>query len=183
MPTTDCLFENPADTLRPLKIFNRYGENYVIGAFHICGKEEICQGKLDKTDIPALSGRNWLVYDYKARTVCRLGDAGISFLLPEGGANLFLLVPDCGRGRLIGILEKYISCGGLRILREEECRVTALVCEAGTLGFAADQGPYRVRIDGRECEAVCRGGMLWTVQCEKVDCLVEIEWYGKGEVV
>ena len=155
----------------------------MIGAFHICGKEEICQGKLDKTDIPALSGRNWLVYDYKARTVCRLGDAGISFLLPEGGANLFLLVPDCGRGRLIGILEKYISCGGLRILREEECHVTALVCEAGTLGFAADQGPYRVRIDGRECEAVCRGGMLWTVQCEKVDCLVEIEWYGKGEVV
>ena len=82
-----------------------------------------------------------------------------------------------------GILEKYISCGGFRILREEECRVTALVCEAGTLGFAADQGPYRVRIDGREYEAVCRGGMLWTVQCEKVDCLVEIEWYGKGEVV
>ena len=183
MPTTDCLFENPADTLRPLKIFNRYGENYVIGAFHICGKEEICQGKLDKTDIPALSGRNWLVYDYEARTVCRLGVAWLNVMLPEGEEDLFLLCPNCGRSRIIGVLEKYISCGVLQILREEECRMTALVCEAGTIGFEADQRPDRVRIDGRECEAVCRGGLLWTVPCEKVDCLVEIEWYGKGEVM
>ena len=119
MPTTDCLFDNPADTLRPLKIFNRYGENYVIGAFHICEKDDICLGKLEMSDIPELSGRNWLVYAYQAGTVCRLGESGINFSLPEGGAELFLLIPDKGRGRLIGILEKYISCGCLRILHED----------------------------------------------------------------
>ncbi len=56
MPTTDCLFDNPADTLRPLKIFNRYGENYVIGAFHICEKDDICLGKLEMSDIPGTFG-------------------------------------------------------------------------------------------------------------------------------
>lgn len=180
MPTTDCLFDNPADTLRPLKIFNRYGENYVIGAFHICEKDDICLGKLEMSDIPELSGRNWLVYAYQAGTVCRLGESGINFSLPEGGAELFLLIPDKGRGRLIGILEKYISCGCLRILHEEENRVAALVLEAGTLGIAADRPPVRVWIDGRDHEAVCHGGMLWSVYCEKPDCLVEIEWQSGG---
>lgn len=176
MPTTDCLFENPEDTLHPLKIFNRFGENYVVGAFHICRDEENCRGKLNISDIPALSGQDWLVYDYKAQTVSRLGTEGITFELLAGGAALFLFVPNRNRGRLIGILEKYISCGCCQILNEDENRMTAMISESGTLGISVDKSPTRVLVNGKEMETVYRGDLLRTVVLERPDCLVEIEW-------
>ena len=125
------------------------------------------------SDIPELSGRNWLVYAYRSRNCVQTGESPGQFFTPEGGAELFLLIPDGGRDRLIGILEKYISCGRLRILHEEE----------KPRGGASFWKPVRLElrrigrrsgwIDGRDHEAVCHGGMLWSVT-GKPDCLVEI---------
>lgn len=176
LPTVDCLFENPAETLQPLKIFNRCGERYAVGAFHISRNSGICQGKIKRSDIPALAGQNWLVYDHRVQRIYRLEEDGVPFSLEEGGAALFLLIPDRHKGQLIGILEKYISCGCCQVIREDEERVTWLVADAGTLGFSAEKPPVRVLINGRETEAVCREGLLWTIELREPDCLVEIKW-------
>lgn len=159
MPTLDCLFENPAQSGKVLKLFNRYGENYVVAAFSM-GEEERCAGKITLSELPGTQGREWIVYDQRNQEAVFLsGEEEFGFELGKNDAGLFLLMPSGGFVP-VGALEKLICPGGIAWTRELPGRYLLEMYEGGSLGFVSRQKPVRALACGREIsfeQKRCRG--------------------------
>ena len=176
MPTTDCLLEDPVTSGKPLKIWNRFAECYVVAAFSIHKEEERCEGVLRVQDIPELSDHKWLVYHWTGRKISPLEEScEVPVSLAFGEGELYLILPD-RQVQLIGILEKYIGIGGIRRLWEEEDAVGVLVTEPGTFGFAAKRKPGQVLLNGRECAYESMEGSLYGVNISKDNSVVELRF-------
>ena len=184
LPTLDCLLSDPRGKGKLLKIFNRFGNAYVIAAFHINGEQEECRSEIRITDIPGLKDADWFVYQYRAQAVsCLSGDGMLPVSLASDEAELFLLVP-AGDFATFGILEKYIGPGFVEAVKHiEEKRTVVLLSEGGTLGFVSKKEPVQIKCGGKGnsfdkmqvdrseaffCRMVCKEEM------ENEGCLVEI---------
>ncbi len=159
MPTLDCLFENAASGGKALKLFNRYGENYVVAAFSM-GEEKSVRAGIRLSDLPGTGGGRWIVYDQRKQEAAFLAeDEEFAFELGENDAGLFLLMPAKDFVP-VGILEKLICPGGILFYREFLTRKILSLDEGERAGFLSAKRPERVLIDGREAafeEKPCAG--------------------------
>lgn len=178
IPTTDCLFHNPVNTIYPLKIFNRYEENYVITALNINQDEKLCEGNIKIEDIPTLKGRDWLVYHWKEQKLSQLTkEKNIDFnLLPNDG-ELFLLIPKEGEHPVIGIIEKYIGIACVKQLADSDKRTTLWTKEKGHLGIYTDRKPVKVTYNQKNTEFIYKeSGLLLIDVTREPEGLVDIDW-------
>lgn len=161
MPTLDCLFENAASGPggKVLKLFNHYGENYVVAAFSM-GEEKSVRAGIRLSDLPGTGGGRWIVYDQRKQEAAFLAeDKEFAFELGENDAGLFLLMPAKDFVP-VGILEKLICPGGILFYRELLTRKILSLDEGERAGFVSAKRPERVLIDGREAafeEKPCAG--------------------------
>lgn len=180
MPTADCLFENPLESSKPFKLFNRYGDGFVVAAFNLGSETEEKCGVIRLSDMPHMTGKTWLLWEHGTRQASVLEDDGFyEVKLEPGSAALFLLLPYDGFAP-VGILEKYIAPGCIRCLYKEPHRALVAVDTAGTFGFASDREPAEILCDGR---AVCwrRDGFFYQVKCDTInenknERMLEIIW-------
>lgn len=183
MPTLDCLFENAASGGKALKLFNRYGENYVVAAFSM-GEEKSVRAGIRLSDLPGTGGGRWIVYDQRKQEAAFLAeDEEFAFELGENDAGLFLLMP--AKDFIpVGILEKLICPGGILFYREFLTRKILSLDEGERAGFLSAKRPERVLIDGREAafeEKPCAGATgeadFYTVSlgdAGREGCLMEV---------
>ncbi len=169
MPTLDCLFENAALGGKVLKLFNRYGENYVVAAFSM-GEEKSIRGSIRLSDLPGTEGGTWIVYDQRNEAAAFLAEGEeFSFDLGENDAGLFLLMP-AEDFVPVGILEKLICPGGILFRRELRARKILSLDDEKRAGFVSAKRPTWVLVDGREtafeekpCTGTLREACFYTV--------------------
>lgn len=174
MPTADCLLGNPLTSRKPLKIWNRFGENYVVAAFSIRQDEERCEGSISVQDIPGLPGKKWLAYRFLEQKISPLEEgceAAVS--LEFGESELYLIVPY-EETVFIGILEKYIGPGCISRLWEKKDSIGVLVTEPGTFGFVTKRKLRRVLAGGEEQEYTLMEDGLYEVKIQEENCTVEL---------
>lgn len=180
MPTKDCLFENPLESSRPLKLFNRYGDNFVLAAFDLGSEDAVKSGTIRLSDMPGTEGKKWILWEHGTQQAIVLQDEDCyEFKLAPNGAALFVLLPYDGFAP-VGILEKYIAPGCIRFVNENAERTLVAVDETGTFGFASDREPVKILCDGTTV-AWQKAGFFYQVKCDtlnesKRDCLLEIIW-------
>lgn len=169
MPTADCLFEDPIDSIIPLKIFNRYKNCHVIAAFNINAKEKICGGMLSIEDIPSMARQAYYVYQWKARTVnlLRPGEQILFDLLPND-AELFLLIPHETCVTPIGLADKFISPAAIDDVRWQGDSCFVCLKQGGMFAFVAERAPRHVKLNGERIEAVMKDGVYY-VECNEED--------------
>lgn len=184
MPTKDCLFENPVESGRAFKLFNRYRDNYVVAAFSMSREDKPCSGTIGLLDVPGLTGRDWIVYDQRAQRAARLaGDGVFCFALEKNDAALFILLP-AEDFVPVGVLEKLICSGCISFVRKAGTRMIVGVSEAGTFGFVSARQPDRVLVDGKEvpfvqeaCAGIEDGGYFCRTEicdCGQEEYLMEV---------
>lgn len=174
MPTADCLVTDPLTSIKPLKIWNRFGVHYVVAAFSIHKEEARCEGSLSVQDIPGLSGDKWLAYHWAEQRISHMEEGcEVAVSLAPGESELYLLLPDRAV-QLIGIMEKYIGPGCISRLWEREDSVGVLVTEPGTFGFVANKTPGQVLVNGRRREYETMEGGLYGVKIPEENSIVEL---------
>lgn len=186
VPTRDCLFENPVESKKPFKLYNRYKDCYVMAVFNIDKEQEACSGRIGTTDIPACEGKEWYLYSFREQRVARLsGKEEYSFTMKANDARLYLLLPAedfCP----VGILEKFIAPGCVKAVEQEGEKTVVLLEEAGTFGFISSRRPQSVTVGGTAAAlsvTPCTRGGQPVYWC-KADCgktqkdayLTEIFW-------
>lgn len=177
MPTTDCLLTNPLTNRRPLKIWNRFGEHYVVAVFAVWQDEGRCEGSISIQDIPGLSGKKWLAYSFLGQKVFSLEKGcEVNVGLESGESELYLILPD-EETVLVGILEKYIGSGCISKLWEKKDSIGVLVTEPGTFGFVTNRKLRQVLADGEEREYGLMEGGLYAVKIPEGNSVVELRLY------
>lgn len=177
MPTTDCLLTNPLTNRRPLKIWNRFGEHYVVAVFAVRQDEGRCEGSISIQDIPGLSGKKWLAYSFLGQKVFSLEiGCEVNVGLESGESELYLILPD-EETVLVGILEKYIGSGCISKLWEKKDSIGVLVTEPGTFGFVTNRKLRQVLADGEEREYGLMEGGLYAVKIPEGNSVVELRLY------
>lgn len=177
MPTADCLLTNPLTSRKPLKIWNRFGEHYVVAAFSIRQDEEQCEGSISVRDIPGLSGNKWLAYSFLGQKIFPLEEGcEVDVSLDSGESELYLILPD-EEAVFIGILEKYIGPGCISKLWEKEDSIGVLVTEPGTFGFVTKRKPGRVLVNGRQQEYELMESGAYAVKIPEGNSVVELCLY------
>ena len=118
IPTQDCLFQDPVQGSKILKIFNRKGNRYYIAAFNIREDEQEAELTISVRDIPALSGKQWLVYD-PHMDICEAIADDVNFItsLKANEARMYELAP-MGKTVVLGNPAKYIAGGCFEILEQ-----------------------------------------------------------------
>lgn len=174
MPTVDCLLGDPLTNRKPLKIWNRFGEYYVVAAFSIHQDEERCEGNISVQDIPGLAGNKWLAYSFLGQEIHSLEEGcEVAVSLEFGESELYLVMPD-EEAVFIGILEKYIGPGCVSRLWEKKDSIGVLVTDPGTFGFVSKREPGRVLVNGREQEYGLMEGGLYSVKISEGNSVVEL---------
>lgn len=145
-PTVDCLFENPLQSNKPFKIFNRYQDAVLVAAFHL-GTGKCCEGSLALTDILLTSG-DYIVYAWKTGELyCLQQEAQIPIILGENESELFYILPAKGDFLPLGILEKYLPGSCIEVIYQRERKWMFRITESGTFGFVSHCKPQLVRIN------------------------------------
>lgn len=174
MPTVDCLLTDPLTSRKPLKIWNRFGEHYVVAAFSIHKEEAGCEGVLSVQDIPGLSEEKWLVYHWTEQRISRLEEGReVAVSLAPEEAELYLLLPD-QEVRIIGLLEKYIGPGCVSRLWEKADSVGVLVTEPGTFGFVTGKKPWQALVNGKQTAYEALENGLYKVKIVEENSVVEL---------
>ena len=156
-PTLDCLTDPHVLYKNPLKIYNRCRGIVYVAAFldRTVRKRE---GVLEMESIPGLSknGCYWVYHQQEKRAeLVREGFCG--FEIPFTSAAMLSIVPADQEISPVGMIDKYISIAGVRVLWHSKER-WLIRCEcSGTLGFLSEQETFRVRIyhkDGNITEKI-----------------------------
>lgn len=187
MVTADGLFENPITSGRALKVFNTYGECFVLAAFHIGEQKAPVRCTVRPEDIPGLAGREWYLYRFSRREASVLGANGGAFELEQDGSEFCVLLPR-RPVQVLGLLEKYIGLACIERLAEEPGRTQVFLSEGGTLGVLSVYGRCRAFCNGAPVNAVkktcgCGGSreglFLYEITCEEDAqgrCAAELFW-------
>lgn len=117
MPTADCVYTDCEKEKRLLKIFNRSGDAFVLGAFNISGCE--ISESFDFDVIPGISKEiEYIAYEYFTKKFTRVNfSEACALTLPSDGVACYNLYPivhpdpktDEGAYILLGDTERYVS--------------------------------------------------------------------------
>jgi hypothetical protein len=163
LPALDCLLTDPAESGKPLKIWNTYKESFLIAAFSP-REDGHSNGVIRLFDIPKAKADAYVCVS------CENGWAGIlregeeiPFELSGGKSALFLLIPRHKKCTVVGLMEKYLSCAAVEqyIYSENACHV--ILKESGTLGLYMEETPKSVLSESGELPLTKLNGGLWTV--------------------
>src|SRR5690606_28995370 len=145
LPMIDCLFTDPVQERKPLKVWNLCNGAGVIAAFHICeAKETICD-YIKPSDIPGLSGDQFLAYDSLQKTARILGrDDSIYVELGENDVSLFAMVPLEPLFTPVGLMDKLVPTDAVLGLWRKERGAAVSLREGGRFGFWCESKPVKV---------------------------------------
>ena len=107
LPTADCIYLDVKKAKKPLKVFNKKDDAFVVAAFTTCG--ERVTGELRLSDIPG-AGDSYLAENYFTgeQTLMTL-ETAIPFSVGENEAALFNLYPVKNGEALLGSNDKFIG--------------------------------------------------------------------------
>lgn len=176
VPTMDCLLQDPLHSNGLFKIFNRYGEGYVVAVFNINTEEHPCTGTLTTQDLPGLAGREWRVYHHFAGRCDLLGeDSPVPLRLDANDAELLLVLPKKAGGQLLGDPTKYV--GSYAVLEEQaDARgIRARVSPAERMVFVAEHPVREALVNGQAVACKALDG-CWELPCAREPAEIEIHY-------
>jgi len=155
-PTRDSLFVNPTTDDALLKIFNHNLEAGVVGVFNARHHDEAAArrtiaGQVRPADVEGLAGASFAVYAHNARTLTRCPrEEAVSVSLPEGGFELYTIVPIAGGIAPIGLTDMFNSAGAITAKGADAAGHYTVALRAGGpfLAWCA-QPPAAVLVDGQ----------------------------------
>lgn len=170
VPTIDCLLEDPLGSMKPLKIFNSYNDDYLVSILNINVNDQKVQGILKVEDIPGLIGKEWWVYLWKSKTLLKLsqGEPVILDIKPNNGEVALILPYNEDKVTPVGLLDKYLCTAAIESVAEYGEWKEIRLFEGGKFGFISENEPEVVLINGKNAQAVSRGNMLWELDCSDV---------------
>ncbi len=175
VPSLDCLFEDPAEGRKGLKIINSYEDACVMGIFAM--NQGGCQGEIKPSDFGG-EEKEYLVYRWlEGRLFYMKQDVPVRYALEEEKSDIFIILPRISGHRILGILEKYIPMGGMEVLWDDGERSCVRILETGTLAFWTERPPAEICVNGNREELRPADNGLYRLCCEgKKPVLVEIKW-------
>ena len=176
VPTMDCLLKDPLHSRDLFKIFNRYGNGYVVAVFNLNADDEVCAGVLSTGDIPGLAGEEWLVYRHFEKRCDCLRDGGTVVLeLEANDAELLLVLPKKDGGQLLGDPAKYVSSYAVLEEQADARGIRARVSPAESVAFVPAQPVREALVDGQP--VVCRElDGCWEIPCGCKQAEIEIRY-------
>ena len=177
VPSVDCLFEDPVQSEKGLKIISRYQDASIMAVFSM--RKEGCTGKIRPSDFVGKE-EEYLVYRWSKGELFYMKQNGpVSYQLSGEESEIFVMMPKKGEHKIIGVLEKYIPLGGIQILSDGEKRSEILVSEPGTFAFWAGCNPSTVKADGINIQLRAgKNGLYRILNRVEKETLIEIEWGG-----
>jgi hypothetical protein len=133
MPTQDCLVENPTQSQKPFKIFNRVGRAGLVAAFNIDEQGRSVSGSISAEDAQMLP-RDCICYEYfTGECVALIKGEPLPVTLKNNDTfRLYLLVPLERNGvTVLGRCDKFI---GIKAVEKKDSNSVVLT-EGGRLGF------------------------------------------------
>lgn len=171
VPTLDCLFEDPINTVKPLKIFNVYRESYIVAALNVNRDDKDCVGELKVTDIPGLERKAWWVYSWKSEKLFKLTEhISVDYSLCANDGELFLFIPcDMEEKEVvpIGLVDKYLSVATIEKVKRCEGKVEVTLKESGRFNFISSCEPKEVLVNGERVKVEQKDVLLWEIDCKK----------------
>lgn len=165
LPTLDCLFADPVKGKHPLKIFNRNGDNFAIGAFNISELNDSVHTSIGPSDIPALNEEFFWIYNWESRSAELIRkNEHIDIEIATDDAKLFLLLPKKHEVTVLGLIEKYISFSAIKEIQTIDSDLIIHLGQGGTFAFLSERKLTRVTLDGVLAELTIRG-CLHLVEC------------------
>jgi raffinose synthase len=155
-PTRDCLFTNPTREDVLLKVFNRNLDAGVVGVFNARYHEEEAErqtisGQVRPADVEGLAEESFAVYAHNAQALtCCTREEAVTVTLPEGGFELFTIVPIDNGMAPIGLTDKFNSAGAIAAKGFDAAgRYTITVRDGGPFLACCAQQPTTVLVDGQ----------------------------------
>lgn len=159
VPTADCLLTDPRSSKKLFKVFNRYGDGYVVAVFNLDEENETCCGTLAVEDIPQLGGKQWLVYRHFAGSCTPLEPGQpVELTLEAQDAELLLVLPRRPGGQILGDPAKYLSTWVVQSQQVEGNTLTAALAACESFLFATEKPVSQVLVNGRAVEVTPRAG-------------------------
>jgi hypothetical protein len=151
LPTIDSLFEDPRETVRPLKHFARIGNGGALAAYNVNLKEMSVSGSYSPSDIYGMEGKDFAVFEYFSGKLERMSVAQKNqFSLGGNGVKLWIMEPISDGFAAVGLVNKYISCKA--ILSESLSSLEARIglYEGGKFLAYSESKPRRVLANAAE---------------------------------
>jgi len=153
-PTRDCLFTDPTREDALLKVFNRNLDTGIVGVFNARYHEEEAErrnitGQVRPADVEGLAGESFAVYAHNAQTLTRCTrDKAMSISLPEGGFELYTIVPIDNGIAPIGLTDKFNSAGAITVKGVDAAGHYTLTLRGGGAFLVwCAQAPDKVLVD------------------------------------
>ncbi|MFD1637340.1 Sip1-related alpha-galactosidase [Evansella tamaricis] len=147
-PTKDCLFRDPNHETVPLKIWNRIGKYGVIGLFHIHLDGENVEGTVSPTDIPGMTGEEFLLYNVlKGEFQLVKREEKRKVILTPDEVSLYMMV-EVDDFVPLGLTNKYLAPKTIKNVVQTNSDILVEVEEGGTFSFYSKTPPSRVEVDG-----------------------------------
>lgn len=110
-PTKDCLSDNFENNGKVFKIFNKIDDVGILAAFNLDSEEKTVSGEAALQDIYGLDKREYIVFDYFAKSVVGNGNEPIKISLQNyDDFRLFYYLPISNSNIVpIGLIDKYMA--------------------------------------------------------------------------
>lgn len=161
VPTRDSLFVDAGMVPVPIKGFTRVGETGLVGAFNVLEEGAPVAGELRASDVEALAGERFAVFEYFSRRLRLVSRAeALPVKLGPNQVELYWIVPVVKGRALFGLLDKYVAPRTIVSQEDDGHLLKLTVAEAGLLGLYMDRAPLRVTVDGTAVTPTFREGLL-----------------------
>lgn len=162
IPSADCLLEDPEQSGKIYKIFNRAGKAGLLAAFNLDEKESAVYGTVSASDVYGLGKGRYVLFDYfaKAATILEEGEEYPLTLKDYDDFRLFFLLPLDGDIVPVGLLDKYISPATFEVMAPGKW----LVHEGGTFCIFSAANPPAVLLNGKPLKSEAIGEMLFAIE-------------------
>jgi raffinose synthase len=179
LPTIDCLFTDPIQEAKPLKVWNVCKGAGVVAAFNIHGLKMAVRGTVGPSDIPGMEEERFLAIDVlKKQFMIFRKDQSVPIELSENGVSLFLFLPIKDDFTPVGLIDKLVPNDSVLGVWRGENGVKVFLKEGGRFVFRSESEPVDASVNGKKLKVWETGtpGLYW-IDCRVVpgEALVEIE--------
>ncbi len=167
LPDSDCLFDDPTVSGKAFKVVNRRDGAVYVAAFNLDSEKKAVNGCISPAELGCRDG-DYVLYEHFTGAAQRLTD-GEKYEFTLSGPDdfrLFILVRITGGTAVIGIAEKFISAGAVRITGQDTletlCDGTLIVYSYNPVKKAcgADGAEYQIYREGNINKINCPAGFL-----------------------
>lgn len=139
LPTIDCLLQNPFDAQKPMKIWNKRRDVFLVAAF--AGDDTAVCGSLRLDELSGAGDGEYIWYDWNGKKAGVLGrDGELPIALEAGESAIFQLVSRQEVCTPLGLVDKYLGYGMIQDIRQDGETLTVLLKEGGRFGYWMQSG-------------------------------------------